>query len=405
MSNFLAIATVTGTLRTLLGEAASVVPGAAVSTKRPDGTVGAGQAAGINIFLYQVTPNPAYRNEDLPTRRSGGDLTQRPCAALVLHYLLSFFGEERELQPQRLLGAAIRQLHARPQLAKKQIENTLVTAPFDTFLGISNLADQLDRVRFTPLSLSLDELSKIWSVFFQSPYLLSVAYQASAVLIETDDLPSSPLPVKTRNITVSTFRQPTIDEVVSAEGDDAQIFATTKLLIRGKQLRADASFVLLGQEEIKPTAMSDTQLLIDIPPGTRAGPHALQAVQKLLLGTASLHRGFESNVATFVLHPRIKRINTAPIPRTGLAGLQVELDLTIGERQRVTLLLDMTPGPQQGSLGLLPEPYADGSKVILADVSEVPAGRYFVRVQIDGAASPLDLDTASATFGPTVTLP
>ena len=37
MSNYLAIATVTGTLQHVLSSAAAVVPGAKVSTTRPDG--------------------------------------------------------------------------------------------------------------------------------------------------------------------------------------------------------------------------------------------------------------------------------------------------------------------------------------------------------------------------------
>ena len=105
MSNHLAVATVTGTLRTVITDAVAAVPGAAVTMQRPDGAA-ANQGAGINIFLYQVTPNAAYRNADLPTRRSDGELLQRPQAALVLHYLLSFFGDDGKLEPQRLLGAA-----------------------------------------------------------------------------------------------------------------------------------------------------------------------------------------------------------------------------------------------------------------------------------------------------------
>ena len=51
MSNYLAIATVTGTLHNQLLSAASVVPGANVTTTRPDGAAGTGRGPGINIFL------------------------------------------------------------------------------------------------------------------------------------------------------------------------------------------------------------------------------------------------------------------------------------------------------------------------------------------------------------------
>jgi hypothetical protein len=406
MSNFLAIATVTGTLRSLLAAAAAdAVQGAAVTTKRPDGAA-ANQEAGINIFLYQVLPNPAYRNEDLPTRRGQGELAQRPQAALVLNYLLSFSGEDKELEPQRLLGATIRQLHARPQLGKKQIESTLLTAPFSGFLKGSNLADQVDRVRFTPLSLSLDDLSKVWSVFFQSPYLLSVAYQASAVLIETDDTPSAALPVKSRALEVLPFRQPTIETVVAQEGEGAPIFMTSTLAIRGANLRSDASFVLLEETEVAPKSVAEREITVAIPPGTRAGPHAVQVVQKLMLGSPRKpHRGFESNVAMFVLHPKLSSLSKTVLPGTSTKALRTGVDVEVADSQRVALLLDSTSSAEPASFSLVPRKRPAGQETFLIDVSKVPAGTYFVRMQVDGAASPLDLDPDSASFGPTVALP
>ena len=79
MSNTLAIATVTETLRHLIHRAlpGSGVGGAHVTTVRPDNTAGL-PAAGVNIFLYQVTPNPAWQNADLPTRRADGSLLRGP---------------------------------------------------------------------------------------------------------------------------------------------------------------------------------------------------------------------------------------------------------------------------------------------------------------------------------------
>jgi len=47
-------------------------------------------ATRVNLFLYQVTPNPHRNNLDLPTRSQQGDLVQRPQIALDLHYLMSF---------------------------------------------------------------------------------------------------------------------------------------------------------------------------------------------------------------------------------------------------------------------------------------------------------------------------
>ncbi len=413
MSNYLAIATVTGTLQHVLSNAASVVPGAKVSTTRPDGAAPAAKDPAINIFLYQVTPNAAYRNADLPTRRANGQLVQRPQAALILHYLLSFYGDENNLEPQRLLGAAARQLHAQPLLTKQDIVQTLANPPYDTLLATSNLADQLDLVRFTPLGLSLEELSKVWSIFFQSPYVLSVAYQGSAVLIETDETPQPSLPVQTRNLYVLPFHQPVIDKVTSTAGEFAPIFATSTLQIDGKQLQGDVTLVLLGGIERTPLSVGEKQITLGMPADLQAGARGLQVIHKLLLGSpapGTPHRGFESNVATFILRPQINLPivkTTAPDPQGGppLPALQVNVDLTVGKDQRVVLLLNSTAAGNALSHSFLSPPRLADTTVITIAIPGAGAGQYFVRLQIDGAESPLDLDPASAGFGPTVTLP
>ena len=413
MSNYLAVATVTGALQHVLSSAAAAVPGAKVSTTRPDGAAPAARDPAINIFLYQVMPNAAYRNADLPTRRTNGQVVQRPQAALTLHYLFSFYGDESNLEPQRLLGALVRQLHAKPLLTHQDIVQTLANPPFDTLLATSNLADQLDLVRFTPLGLSLEELSKVWSIFFQSPYVLSVAYQGSAVLIETDDTAQPALPVQTRNLYVMPFRQPVIDKVSSTAGETAPIFATSTLQIDGKQLQGDVTTVLLGGIERAPASVGETRIALPVPGDLQAGARALQIIHKLLLGSpppGTPHRGFESNVATFVLRPQINLPivkTTAPDPHGGppLPALQLTVDLTIGKEQRVVLLLNSTAAGSALSYSFLLPPRLADTNVVTVPIPGAAAGEYFVRLQIDGAESALDLDPASANFGPTVTLP
>ena len=194
MSNALAIATVTTTLAQVVRTAIqSVVPGSDVLTERPNGTPPGGPR--VRLFLHQVSPNVALRNNDLPTRAANGTVTKRPTAALDLHYLLAFYGNETELEPQRMLGAAVRDIHAKPVLMRQMIEDAVSSAPF---LTGSNLADAVEQIKFSPLPLSLEELSKLWSVFFQAPYALSVAYQGTVVLIESEENVSTALPVLRR---------------------------------------------------------------------------------------------------------------------------------------------------------------------------------------------------------------
>lgn len=189
MSNYLAIATVTETLRDILQDAALVaIPGATVTLHRPEAiNSNPAEQAGINIFLYQVVPNTAWSNADLPTRNANGTLIQRPQVALDLYYLFSFQGSELMLEPQRLLGSAISALHANPVLTPDVINSAVGKI---SYLAQSDLAAQIERVRLAPLNLNLEELSKLWSVFYQIPYILSVAYYASVVLIEAQmDVP------------------------------------------------------------------------------------------------------------------------------------------------------------------------------------------------------------------------
>ena len=190
MSNSLAIATVTETLRNAISKAlsGSGVGGAHVTTVRPDAS-SALPTVGVNIFLYQVTPNLACQNADLPTRRADGSLLRRPQAALDLHYLLTFYGDDATLEQQRLLGATILQLHAAPVLSRdlvSQVQHSIA------FLNNSNLADQIDLVRIRPANLSLEEMNKLWMTFPNVDYVLSVVYVAGVVLIETSEEVAGP---------------------------------------------------------------------------------------------------------------------------------------------------------------------------------------------------------------------
>ena len=62
-----------------------------------------------------------------------------------------------------MLGVTVRDIHAKPVLMRQMIEDAIASEPF---LATSNLADAVEQIKFTPLTLSLEELSKLWSVFF-----------------------------------------------------------------------------------------------------------------------------------------------------------------------------------------------------------------------------------------------
>ena len=395
MSNHLAIATVSATLSQLLQDAVgSDMPGAAVRLGKPAANGSQAAAPEVSLYLYQVTPNAAYRNTDLPSRDPDGRIIQRPRAALDLHYLVSFAGDESRLEPQRLLGGVARTLHAHPVLCRHLIRDTIANPAF-SFLAASNLADDIELVKLTQLPLSLEELSKMWSVFFQIPYTLSVAYQGTVVLIESEDTAQSALPVRERNVYPIPFKFPTIDEVASLDGKGRKIVADSSLVITGKQLRGDVTLVVIGGIEQAPSTLSDTRITVQVPSDLRAGVQALQVVHQILIGTpATPHRGVQSNVAAMVLCPRITSVDGVQHggDRSGRPGQSAPLNgsrCSLNERAVTSPASYTFTAPARSS---------DATSLQIPVSGVKAAAEYFVRIQVDGAESPLDLDPASAVL-------
>lgn len=212
MSSPLAIGAVSAVLRNLLDNGL-IEAGAALSTSvtvssvAPDTLLrdGADEPLRLNLFLYQVTPNAAWRNMGLPSRSaSNGERLSNAPLALDLHYLVTAYAAA-DFQAEILLGYAMHLLHERPVLDRAAIRTALDPSPLDVSmlppayqaLSASDLADQLELLKITPLSLGLDEMSKLWSAV-QSHYRPSVAYQVSVVLIDGQQAGRNPLPVLTR---------------------------------------------------------------------------------------------------------------------------------------------------------------------------------------------------------------
>jgi hypothetical protein len=411
VSNFLAIAAVTASLSHVLQAAVGAdVPGATVTTVRPDGATAATHPPIVNLYLYQVSSNAAMRNSDVPTRRSDGSLVQAPVAALDLHYLLTFYGDDAQLQPQRLLGSTVRALHTRPVLTRDVIQAAITDPTFASSVGQSDLGQQTERVKITPLHLSLEELSKVWSVFFQTPYALSAAYRAETVLIESEVRPTAPnLPVRQPSVFVVPFRPPVIDRIGAAAGPEQPILVGSTLVIQGQRLRGEATQVRVGGQVLTPPSadITDSRISLALPAGLRAGVQGAQVLRPMQMGTPPTpHRGFESNVAAFVLRPSISVgvgnvTGSGPQPRS--ADLSIAFQPAVGRDQRVVLLLN-----ELGSVGaftfIAPPRDAPEAENITFAVAGLPAGSYLVRVQVDGAESPPSVNDAGQYDAPRIVL-
>jgi hypothetical protein len=414
MSNFRAVATVTATIqRNLQAVVQTDVAGATVTTVRPaEGENTNLPLTGVNVYLYQVSPNAHSRNADLPTRRTNGDLAQRPQAAIDLHYLFSFYGSDLELEPQRLLGSTVAFLHSQPLLTRAQIEAAVGDAT-KPFLANSDLAAQIDLIRFAPLGLSLEEVSRLWSVFFQVRYVLSVAYQASVVLVERALTTHPALPTRGFSLAAATMRLPAVARVLAGEGESTPITPGSTVLVEGEGLRAQVMRVEIdgagvGTVDVRPDRIELT-LAEDLP----AGAHSLRVRHGVPVGSAgAAPLAFSSNMAAFVLQPVISRtdgvydIAVANVqgegPALRSATVVIGAQPVIGTKQTVTLEMITATGVAHTFLA---QPRVGDTNQVTFVVEGVVAGAYLCRIRVDGAESPLEVDGNGVPNAPEMTVP
>jgi len=213
VSSALAIAGVTAVLKDLIDNALidQMIPvlGAQFKTTAvpPDTiTLGPDQAPQLNLFMWQVTPNAAWRNTGYPSRDSSGRRTDNPPLALDLHYLLTAYGST-DLQAEILLGYAMQLLHENPVLVRAAIRKALnppatpvdaaLLPPIYQALRASDLADQYEQIKFVQSPMNTEDVWKLWTAL-QAHYRPTASYTATVVLIESRAATRKALPVLTR---------------------------------------------------------------------------------------------------------------------------------------------------------------------------------------------------------------
>jgi hypothetical protein len=417
MSNHLSIATVTATLQKILQSAVQEdVVGSRVTTVRPQNLGEGTPETGVNLFLYQVSTNAALNNVDSTQFYSKGSVAKRQ-AALDLYYMLSFYGNETELEPQRMLGSVVRALNDQWLLSAETIRQTVANSSF-TFLRDSNLAEQIPQVLVIPITLSLEEISQLWSSFFQTPYVLSLAYKVSVVIIEGQETAKRSLPIRTRQY-AAIPNQPVVEEVISQAGRFIPIATDSILLIRGKQLQAEEVQVRICGVMATPQEVSQTQIKLELSsiPTNRlqAGVQGLQVIHPANRRTVPRPNGIESNVAAFVLRPTVMEVSVSNVEEFTSnqysANVVVRVDVTIGSTQRVVLFLNQISFAQPDAYIFEAKFREHDTDSITIPIRRVKTGEYLVRVQVDGAESLLrvDTDSNSPTFeqyiGPKIAIP
>ncbi|MFT4102651.1 MAG: DUF4255 domain-containing protein [Burkholderiaceae bacterium] len=400
MSNAKAIAATTATLLHLLSSRIpSLIDGASVdvTTLPPDRARKGHTGAQLNIFLYQTQVNAAWRNLDVPRQVRPGE-SAIPPLALNLHYMLTAYGDDNqnddEMVSHRVLGAAMSVLHDHPLLGRAEIAAALADSGLDA---------QFERLRVTPIALSMDEMSKLWTAM-QSNYRLSAGYEVTVVLIDSNVPVKAALPVLKRGAddrgpVATAARAPALDAIRYPRGQQAARLGDD-VVISGSGLGAANALVRFNNSRLaEPITLPPAaggrsgEITLHLPspaedPGvmTQWAPGLYSVV--VVVQTPDGH-ALDSNELAFALAPTI-----VPSPGTHAAGsfdLDVRCTPRIAAGQRVLLLFDA----DQYAPASVDQPAPAGNDPSLATFAQVqgtknpdgtPAQRT-VRLRVDGVDS------------------
>lgn len=405
MSNALAIAAVTATLRNLLVEGIAADPalaGTLVSAQSLDRARGTNNGNQINLFLYQTGIDAAWRNRDMPRQVAPGE-TGTPPLALTLSFLLTAWGRNHEdVAGHHLLGRAMSVLHDHPLLGAAEIEAALPD---------NDLHHQVERVRVTYQPLSLDEMSKLWTTF-QTQYRISAAYQASVVLIESARPARAPLPVLARGADdqgvasqpdlIPAF--PTLLAVASADRQPAVRLGET-LVLSGHHLGGASVEVRFGGPRLtspvpfEVLARSESEVRVRLLAAAADPDAPLRWAAGVPTVTVVVRRSGEpdreTNELPFALAPTVDTPLPLAVARVaGDATIVLDVSPQVRPEQRAALLLGDREVPAE------PHPATTGTLTFV--VRDAPVGDHFLRLRVDGVDTRLiDRSVAPPVFDPT----
>lgn len=382
MSNALAIAAVTATLRNLVQSAIEPLSMGAQVTVRPLDRARENMTVdSVNLFLYNTGPDAAWRNADLPGVVNPGEPPDPPLA-LTLSYLVTAYSQaDDDTVSHRLLGGAMSALNQAPVLDRAAIRSALPG---------NDLYLQPERVKVTPDPLDIEEISKLWTAF-QASYRLSAAYSVSAVLIQDLRGATAPLPVLTRG---PDDRGPAARSSAAVPGAlrsvapaDGQLSARLGgvIVLTGEGLAGTSVSVRLTNQRRAVTVpapagsvtASSAQVTL---PGDPAGfPAGVWTVQAVISRTGQ--PDWMTNELPFGLAPTLANVPlTVTRDAAGTATIALDCRPWVGPDQDCALLL----GPDPVAL---PDPRAAALSTVTFTVPGAAPGSYPVRLRVDGVDS------------------
>lgn len=410
MSDALAISVVTSAVsRRVFSAASAAVGDADVRLGPPTAKLAEDNDSLVNIHLYRVEPNAAHVNTHLPTRSSGADDVGPARLALDLHYIFSFYGDAKKFVPERMLANVMLALEKIPLLTRSAIEGAIAS---NSELTGADLADSVSRVHLSREMMSIDDFSKIWSIFYQVPFTLSVAYRASHVVIETDDIARLAVPVTRTDIWVSPVSSLRLDGVAGAAGRSAPVTWGGNARITGfgfsqPGIGLSIDGIAYDMSNVLPNADAVVIPLESAPLGGQelsVGVHALRVLAPLPTGQPAHLRGGSQSLS-FALVPVI---TVAQVTATGSGSTRngtVTLAIAprVTESQTAMLLLDRRDASDTAQIRI----EATRSGVVFPaatlefSFADLPTGTYLARLDVEGFVSPVAQhnDTSQANYG------
>ena len=409
MSGALAIAAVTAALKDMLNDGLlnhdlSKVGSFTVTASPPDRvTTGQNEPNQLNLFLYQVTANLGWRNVDLPSRDSTGvNRLTNPPLALDLHYMLTAYGSE-DFNAEILLGYAMQLLHETPILTRDQLRTVLgnpspvngtVLPPLFGNLSAIDLADQVELIKISPVYLSTEELSKMWTAM-QARYRPTMAYLVSVVLIQATNPIASAPPVLKRGATDSGWNSTagSIPGVMSVRPAASDLLPAMRLgddlLLTGSGLTASgATAAVLNNSDAAITQTLATTASIS-PPGLKVHvPSIADDASAMNTWAVGLY-GVTLNIAQ---SPAPAWIALAPIitvaPNAGAVGDTITLTCTPRLLDEQFPQTNVIFGAQSVPGAVITNP-VDITKptTITFRIPPVAAAKYLVRLVVNGISS------------------
>jgi hypothetical protein len=348
----------------------------------------------VNLFLYNTGPDAAWRNAVLPGGHPG-ELAQPPLALTLWYLVTSYSQADDDTVSHRLLGGAMSALNQAPVLGRAAIQAALPG---------NDLYLQAERVRVTPDTLDIEEISKLWTAF-QTNYRISAAYQVSAVLIENPVGASAPLPVLSRG---ASDRGPLAQTSLAVPGvlrsvapADGQLSARLggTIVLTGDQLGGTSVAVRLASQRqaasvtVPATYVTGSSVQVRLPNDPATFPAGIWTAQAVI--SRAGQPDWVTNQLPFGLAPALTNLPlTVTRTAAGTAVITVDCRPDVGPDQDCALLLGAAPV-------VLPA-RAAALATLTFTLPGATLGSYPVRLRVDGVDSLLiDATAVPPRYDPT----